>query len=78
MGNLEVVNKLIEAGANLEAKTTFDIIPYTSGATPLHGAAEVSISQYLLIFIRTISTPQNIHICTVHAHTCILPYYVIT
>ena len=43
-GHLKVVNKLIEAGANLEAKDKDDY-------SPLHHAAIVSISQYLIIFI---------------------------
>ena len=38
-GHLKVVNKLIEAGANLEAKNVNDW-------RPLHFAAYVSISQY--------------------------------
>ena len=43
-GHLKVVNKLIEAGANLEAE---DFV----NRTPLHYAAAVSITQYLIFFI---------------------------
>ena len=43
-GHLKVVNKLIEAGANLETR-------YKNSMTPLQFAANVSISQFLIICI---------------------------